>query len=298
MNIQRLFRDHNVVYYTEGKNVSPGWTNVRCCWCNDTSNHLGFSPSGTFVCWRCGAHPFTKTLARLLDVDENAVYDIVKEYGGRRRPAKTPTVQIRRKAHRLPSGTGLLNDNHRRYLIKRGFDPDELVGTWGLLATGPVALLDKIDYKHRIVAPIMWNNKQVSFQARDITDRHRLRYISCPPERELIAHKDIVYGRQDLWTDTGICVEGITDVWRFGTSAFATFGTEFTKAQVRVIAAHFKKVFIVFDSEDKAQLQARQLADDLCERGLRVYIRTVTASDPGSMSQSEAKRFLRSMLST
>jgi len=249
MNITQLYEDHNIPYSTEGeKNCHPGWVNVTCPFCDDQSNHLGYSLEGNhFNCWRCGAHPVKQTLAKLLNINQKEVPAIIKRYGGKTY-RKEPVVKIRSKSHKFPSGVGMMKPNHRQYLRKRGFDPDKLERDWTLFGTGPVSLLDGIDYKHRIMAPIYWDGRQVTFQARDITDRHTLKYMACPADRELIHHKDILYGKQEAWGDTGICVEGVTDVWRLGPQAFCTFGIKYTNTQLRLIAKTFRRVFVVFDN--------------------------------------------------
>ena len=85
-------------------------------------------------------------------------------------------------------------------------------------------MLDNINYSHRIIIPYIWNSEIVSFDARDATNKQLNKYQACPLEREIVEHKRILYGTQEMWTDTGICVEGTTDVWRLGTDSFATSG--------------------------------------------------------------------------
>lgn len=290
MDILRLYQDYHIPHQTEGhKHCRPGWANTECPFCTGNPGlHLGVTLDGShFYCWRCGWKPVYKALARLLNVDETEVREIVRRYGGRSRAAPEPAVQIRRHAHRLPSGTGPMAEQHRRYLRQRRFDPDELERVWGLLGTGPIAPLDHIDYKHRILIPINWNGKRVSFTSRDITERHHLRYLSCPKERELIDHKHILYARQETWTDVGIAVEGPADAWRLGPMAFATFGIEFTNWQTTAIARAFRRVVVVFDDDSQAQIQASKLVSELRFLGVRSVAREIVG-DPGAMSQDEA----------
>ena len=177
----------------------------------------------------------------------------------------------------------------------RGFDPDYLEKKYSLLGTGPISSLDKINYKFRIVAPIFWGDKQVSFQGRDITDRHKLKYITCPKDRELVFHKDILYMPWLLLHDLGICVEGITDVWRLGTPAFATFGIEYTRIQVRLISRLYKRVAVVFDDEAQAVIQANKLVGELKFRGVDAW-RVSIDGDPGGMSQTDADYLIKTII--
>jgi len=295
MDVARLFRDYGVPVAQPGDgNYRDGWTNVRCPFCADHSKHLGIADSGATNCWRCGAHPLRQALGKILGIDERKLGPILTKYEV---PIAAPTpTEVKRKprtkAHKLPTGTMPLNSRHKRYLQKRKFDPDQLAEVWGVQGTGPIAKLDHIDYKHRIVAPIFWEGEQVSFQARDVTGKHPIKYLACPKDRELINHQDILYGKQEEWQRVGICVEGITDAWRFGPVAFATFGIDFTRRQLRHIAKNFDRVLIAFDPEPQAQLQAKKLMAELRERYVEGVLLDLP-SDPGDLTPKQARRLIR-----
>jgi len=298
MNILQIYQDYNVSHETEGhKHCRPGWVNTSCPFCTGNPGlHLGYNLSEDyFYCWRCGWHPTARILSKLIGIDEKEAKGIVRRYGGHSH-VRQPQVRIRRKAHTLPNGITPLGRNHKQYLLRRGFDPDKLSREWNLVGTGPVAKLDKVDYKHRIIAPVYWDGEQVSFQGRDITNKHPLKYITCPKDRELIFHKHILYGRQEKWQpDIGICVEGITDVWRFGPLAFATFGIKYTRQQVRVMVENFRRIAVIFDPDPQAQKQAIKLVAELNFRGIETLIIPVD-KDPGSMAQEEANLLTASLL--
>lgn len=297
MDIIQLYQDYNVPFQTEGhKHCRPGWVNTECPFCSGNPGlHLGASINGGhFYCWRCGWHPASQCIAKLLNISETKAKQLIRKYHGISNIPE-PVIKIRTKAHKLPGGISPLLKQHRQYLESRQFDADYLEKEWSLLGTGPVSLLDHLDYKHRILAPVFWNRKQVTFQARDITNKHPLKYMACPKDRELIHHKHIVYGKQEKWTDTGICVEGITDVWRFGERSFCTFGIEFTIQQIRVIAKQFKRVAVIFDDEIQARIQADKLVAELGFRGIDAF-RVDIAGDPGSMSDADAKYLIKSII--
>ena len=296
MNIQKLYDDFSIPYASsEDRHYRDGWINIECPFCSgdNPGYHLGWEEDGNhFNCWRCGGHRTSTTVAKLLKVTEKVAKHILRQYKVGRTITKEAKVTIRKKAHRLPSNTEPLSARHKNYLIERGFDPDYLEQKYGLLGTGPVSSLDNINFKFRIVAPIYWNGKQVSFQARDITDRNKLKYITCPKDRELVFHKDILYGKTPFLTDTGIIVEGITDVWRFGDYSLATFGIEYTHTQVRLIATMFKRVAVIFDSETQAIIQANKLVGELKFRGVNAW-RVSIDGDPGEMKQTEADALIK-----
>lgn len=300
MDILQLYDDYTVEYKTEGhKHCRPGWVNTECPFCEGNFGyHLGYNfETDRYVCWRCGVHPTEITVSKLLKVNYFEAVKIVKNYGllvtSR---SKEPTVKFGLKSHKLPTGTRPLTERHKRYLEGRNFDPERLEREWNLLGTGPVSSLDHIDYKHRIVIPFMWDERQVSFDSRDITGKHPFKYMACPAEREIISHKDILYGRQDLWGENGICVEGPTDVWRFGPSAFAVSGIKFTPRQVRRIGTTFKRVGVCFDGgEPQALSQAQILIGELRFRGVDAF-RVDIEGDPGDMDQAEANYLVKQLI--
>jgi hypothetical protein len=165
-----------------------------------------------------------------------------------------------------------------------------------LVGTGPVGQLDGLDFKLRVIAPIVWDDVQVSFTARDITDKQPLRYITCPKNRELTFHKHIVYGKQEHWgTGKGICVEGPTDAWRMGVHSFATFGIKYTATQVRVMAKYFRRVAVCYDDDPQARVQAQKLVAELRFRGVDAFRVDITG-DPGAMTQKDADYLVKQLM--
>ncbi len=297
MDIIRLYQDYSVNHATEGhKHTSPGWVNTECPFCTGNPGwHLGYSiDNNYFSCYRCGWHPKSSAIAKLINVTKNEAKKLIRQYGGRSRTI-SPTVTIRRKSFKFPNGTTPLTNAHKQYLSGRGFDPDRLEHEWGLMSTGPVAKLDETNYKHRIIIPITWDDEVVSFQSRDATDKSGKKYLACSKARETIHHKDILYGNQNAWGETGICVEGATDVWRFGKKAFGTFGIKYTPKQLRWMSRIFKQIAVIFDDEPQAISQAYELVEELRFRGVGAF-RIPIVGDPGAMTQSEADYLIKQIL--
>lgn len=299
MNIIQLYKDFNVPFATEGhKHCREGWVNTTCPFCTGNPGmHLGYNMADNFyVCWRCGWKATHKALALLIHVSEKEAKEIARKYGGKSHVKSTVTVRIGQKKFRLPPSTAPMNDRHKRYLTKRKFDPEVIEKIWDVQGTGPISLMDGISFSHRLVIPIYWENRIVSFQTRDITAKHSLRYITCPEQRERIKHKHIFY--QAIPTkdsDACICVEGVTDAWRFGYGAIATFGIKYTKYQVREISKRFKKVFVVFDDDPQAIKQSEKLTAELILRGVDAYSIKIQG-DPGDMAQTDADALKKELL--
>lgn len=303
MSLIDLYNHYNISHVKDRghKHARPGWINCECPFCSGNPGyHLGYNyEEGYFRCWRCGFKRTMDAISGLLGVGYNDAVRIAREYSIRSRPQKSfVQKEINRKEHKLPSETGKMAKRHRNYLIQRNFDPDYLEQVWGVLGTGPTAELDGSYYSHRILAPIYWEGERVSFQARDITGLHPVKYMACSLVREVIHHQKILYGLQEDWrTDIGICVEGITDVWRLGTIAFAVFGIEFSISQVRMMVKYFERVIILFDDDPQAVEKAKELKFAIEELGGEAYIETIQG-DPAELSQNEANKLVEQIIKT
>lgn len=299
MDIERLYTDYSVEFVTEGhKHSRPGWVNTECPFCTGNPGyHLGYNTEENyFYCWRCGWHSIVESIGKQLKMTTVEAKKVLREYGGRVPRVKKPEEIITKPVeHRLPSGVHTMGTMHRIYLDKRKFDPERLEREWMLMGTGPASMLDGIDYKFRIIIPFIWNGQQVSFDSRDITGKHPNKYMACPKDRELIPHKEILYGKQEHWKATGIMVEGPTDVWRFGVFSFAISGIKYTPRQIREVAKYFKRVAVALDSDPQAQIQAAKIVAELKFRGVDAFRVDITG-DPGSMEQSEADYLVKQLM--
>lgn len=283
-DIIRLFEDYNVHYYSEGKNVSPGFVQTQCVFCDDNSNHLGWEMNGRLVnCWRCGWHPIKKALKELLSISYNEVENILLEYSGtsilraklnKRETLKEGTVE-------LPGGR--LMDMHKKYLRGRNFDPDGLERKYKLRGVGVAG-----DWKYRIIIPIIFEGQVVSFQARDITDKQKIRYKNLEISKSLKDPKKVLYNIDNCKGDSVGVVEGVTDAWRMGSNFVATFGTSLTPGQVTLISK-FKKIFLCFDAEKEAQQRGRIIAEKLSVIGCEVeLVQLHENKDPAELTDLEA----------
>lgn len=283
-NAIEFLSDYNIEYWTEGENVSRGWVNVTCPFCDDHSNHGGFNPyQDYYSCWRCGWHPLEKAIQELLNISYHEAQKIKKEYN-----TNITKVTLKNKRERnkksvvsFPAGTGSIQKVHKDYLIKRNFDPDEIAKKWDVKGT-----LHLGDFKWRLIIPIYFKGQLVSYTSRDITGKQEPRYKTALPEEEVMFHKDIVYGLKGE-SERGIIVEGPLDVWRMRENTVCTFGTQFSNKQIKCITDHFQEVFILFDPDaiDKAEKLGRELSMQGCEV---IVISHDKGCDPGDLSQDDA----------
>lgn len=285
----KYFNDYHVSFISEGhKHCQPGWIQLPCPFCiGNPGFHLGFNLSkGYFNCWRCGFHSNLEVIKTLSNTNWSNAKEISKVYESTGIFYK-PKFKIKKKKFKLPLGTEEVKKRHIKYLEKRNYDSKEIINTWGLLGTGTVG-----PYKHRLIAPITFNGRIVSFQGRDITNKSKLKYKACPMAYEIINHKNILYGLDEAIGDTCILVEGITDVWRLGKGAIATFGIETKETQIDLIAERFNRVNILFDDDPQAIKQAYRIGHKLIHLGCSVTINLIEG-DPGDLSNEEASDIVR-----
>jgi len=303
MDIEGLLRACNIDYVSYGQHhhVTEGWVNIHCPFCSGSRNyHLGINlEKGNCYCWRCGSHKLSEVLQEVLKISYKEANRLITKYraGGPRIAQEEANRKVKIKPLRLPPNIVPLQKNHRYYLIKRKFDPDVIAQLWGVQGIGPASILDGIDFSNRLFIPVYWDGELVSFQARAISNKEP-KYLFCPKDRQLVNPKDIIYGNPDGWADgVGICVEGVTDVWRLGKKAFATFGIDYRRPQIRCMAKIFKKVFVMFDGgEVQAQKKAKRLVDELSALGVDAYQVVLKEGDPGELSQEEANRLVKDLL--
>jgi hypothetical protein len=186
----------------------------------------------------------------------------------------------------LPAGS--MEEVHRKYLKRRGFDPDELNREYGIYGTGMLG-----DWKYRIIIPIYDKDGElVSFQGRDYTNKQVLRYKTLSVEESVVNPKFILYNENHCYEDWIIAVEGVFDCLKFGDNCCATLGTTTTEVQVRKLS-NYKKVFISFDSEVQAQQRALKLATKLSALGVgdvQIIDLQLENKDMGDMSYDEIQK--------
>jgi DNA primase len=189
-----------------------------------------------------------------------------------------------------PIGMGPMQRKHKQYLMNRQFSPNKLEKEWGLQGT------DHKDpgYKFRVIAPIDFKYAPVSYQGRDITDRQSEKYKACSREKEVIHHKHVLYGWDKAKWDACLVVEGITGVWRFGPGTVGTFGAQYKRSQVRLLASRYKRAFLCFDNDEAGVIAQDSMDVELTVLGVETIIVDLDEDeDSGSIDQADADAFMR-----
>lgn len=271
----------------------PNWLNVKCPFCGGSDkHHLGFSLDfNYFNCWVCGKHSNFDTIKELLGLETYEVSKLLKRFEGE--STYVPEIQERTGVEicQWPLGTVDLQPQHLRYLREeRAFDTDYLKEVWKVKGTIGIG-----GYANRVMIPIYFKNKLCSYQGRAV-GKSNLRYKACEKANEVVEHQKLLYGFDyAIPHEQCVIVEGVFDCWRLGKGAISVFGIVYSNAQVCKIAKNFKKVYILFDSEEGAQIQANNLKSELEFRGVTVEIITIQAADPAEMKVKEAKELMQKL---
>jgi hypothetical protein len=284
------------------------WINVSCPFCGDKDN-LGFNIRNSyFNCWECGFHTIKDFVAETLGMNP-ASEEVRKAYlkYSSKEEFKTHTKMLDALKKEL---TDIKNDiklpieasknisvKMKKYLESRGFDADHLIEKYRLMDTPNLYG----NLQRRILIPIIYNKKIVSYTARDYSGKSDLRYISCEKDLESIPHKSILYNLDNCKERWCIINEGIFDCWKLGgDNCCAVFGISYKQSQVNLIAKRFDSVCIYFDNDREAIKQAQKLSDDLTVLGVKTIVyRYNRYEDAGEIPIDEAKEIyekLKSML--
>tara|TARA_R100001530_G_C4315145_1_gene154122 strand:- start:791 stop:1699 length:909 start_codon:yes stop_codon:yes gene_type:complete len=289
----RFCEDEGIEYKTEGKNVTEGWVNINCPFCDDPSEHLGYDPTtGKFNCWKCGGHGLWDLIGMVfpdgIRYDKKKIMATIKKYQTDEVEVEKPVRRNRTEPEEVEMPVGSFQPHHsinhpsnkyKLYLKNRGFDFRSIMSNWNIYVGGLVG-----EFKWRIIAPIYHKHTLVSYVGRAIL-KQEPKYLNMHGTNL----KDYLYG-YDHCQDTVIVVEGITDVWRMGRGvAVATFGTKTTMQQISLLKK-FKKVGVLFDSEDNAQEEALKIVDALNLLGVEAYNLKLPEGikDPADLSDWQA----------
>ena len=278
-------KDYKILYWTEGPNTQLGWVNIRCPFCSDSSNHGGLNISkGYYNCWKCGPKKLEVILKNILGINYYKAAEIVKEYSGRNQILNILNKKEKKEVLKVDLQGEKLNNIHKKYLKKRKYNPAFLEKKYNLLGTGFVG-----EWKYRIIIPIYFNNRLVSFQGRDYTGKAKLRYKTLKDDLSIISPKRIFYNLDNCRGGRIAVMEGAPDVWRFGDNFIATLGTGMTDYQIKILSK-YDTVFFIFDPDEEAQERAEKYASSVSAFGIFTEIIDLGGEkDPGERSEEELK---------
>lgn len=298
-DIFSFLNDYNIEYKESGTNIGRNWLGVsECVFCGAPNFHLGLhKKSKNINCFVCGGSGTLFTFIKeVLKINSYEVKNIISKYSNGYIDFKEITTG---SEVILPSNMQeSVPKSAFNYLKSRKFNAFRLKEKYGIQFTKNYSVVEteeiRQDFAYRIVVPIFYKNKLVSYTARDYTGLGDPKYRH--PEKTVCieAPADIMYNTGSV-KDRAVIVEGVTDVWRMGDESISGQGIKFTKNQINQIRnLNLKRVAILLD--ENAEKQAEKLAEDL--RGIVPDIRIgyLDSGDPGDLSDKEAFLLKRKLL--
>ena len=291
MKFKDLLKEFNIPSKNVGEHhhTTEGFIQIDCPFCSGKGSHkwhLGYSIEGRyFNCWRCGFHSPTKVIMELTGLSLSKSKKLLHKL----EISEEETIVKPSGKLLLPKGIGQLLNMHKSYLRNRKLNWKEIQHLWKIQAIGIASRL-----QWRIFIPIHYKGEMVSWTTRSISDKLPAKYVTASPKEETIHHKSILYG-QDYARHSIIVCEGPLDVWKIGFGAVATFGTNFTQAQVNQIAKYPLRA-ICFDTERTAQGMAKKLCDLLSPLPGETYNITLKSKDPAAANDKEVSKLRRKFL--
>lgn len=299
-NFIEFSRDYHIPTFGPGRgethHVRDGWIGAKCPLCQ--TDHLGFNiSSGGFSCWRCGGLRTEDVIRWLAHCDKNKAWEIRKKYDDRTKHTRVPDTRRRKTrpdAVQRPLGLAPLSKHHLAYLRARGLTRAASVAReWDLEGTGHLGG----PWAWRVVAPIYnENEKIVAYVGRAIADGVAPKYRVTEASKCVESPDGFLYGIHKAKEDVVVIVEGPGDVWRMGPGFVATMSMNWREEQVDKLRRRFKKRYIMFDPEGKAQKLAQKMAEWLSMFPGVTEVVDGLPSDPGSLDERTVRSIRKELL--
>lgn len=325
----RFFDANRIEYASRGHNVSHGHVAIHCPFCGvqDAGQHLSVALNGRG--WRCFRQPDIhrgKSSTRLISALLNCSFETAAKICGEQivipddfmarvdgllnppplaKPKKLVMPVEFRPFVDKPSCWPYLN-----YLKRRGF-----VDLLNWAKFFDLRYCTTGFFHHRVIFPIRYRKRLVSFTGRSLDPHSDVRYLSLTSNPELAEARDIQPAQGPitdylLWydecaqadADTIYLVEGPMDafkIWQLGEKigivAVCVFTATASPAQIdklHELLPRFKRKFIMLDQG--ADIVAARLRSQLS--GLHVQTRRLPdgIKDPGTLvASATTRKFLR-----
>lgn len=308
MNWLEFFQDNKIEYATSGNNVSAGWIGTKCPFCgaNDPSQHMGVRLNGPgWACWRDASHKGSKPhklISALLGVS-GAQAAVIADTYSRADPDTFNALQATTGARQAPLNAmlpaeftgihkGTLTHKFWAYLEARGFDPEDVIQRYNLMA----CLSGR--WSSRLIIPVYGSEYElIGWQGRAILPSLiSPRYLTSSPEV-----KQTLYNLQNLkGGDVLYLCEGPFDAlkidaygYKHRINATCSFGVTMTPQQLyqaSQLRKLYKRVILLLDNDAPALSASFGLSDWL--PGVEFGQIPEGSKDPGSMSSQQIRRML------
>ena len=329
-NWEDFCRSHRIEYVTEGPSSTPGNINITCPFCgpSDPGHHMGLHlKTGSWHCWRnpeshAGKKP-ERLIMRLIGCGPAEAAQIVGEAQITLEGFEAAAAQFLAEGEAegpervlsLPEEFRPLKNRKGRarmyfdYLVRRGFDDFDIEG---LHVEYDLHYCDRGTWRGRIILPIYYKGKLVSWTGRTVYDKEKIRYksLSHKPDampRGLMSVKEVLYnydnvmeGRIHSKWDACVLVEGPLDVLKldffgvdYNTCAVAPLGSGISSDQLDQlvrISRVCKRMYICGDQGADSNVMRLKSSTTLLD--LKELKLPPRVEDPGALSYKQVSRLL------
>lgn len=289
-DIRAYLDSMQVSYWEHGRNVSKGWLGTQCIYCDDSHNHLGIHLYyKNYSCWLChSTGSLVDLICDLESTTHHAALQRIEEYQSDILQEPDPRNPLQDEGQNiLPYGcTNGLTQGQTKWLKQRRYDPETVQEKWGVVA-GPLVG----PWCHRIMCPVKYGGRTMTWVGIDTTGTNKAKYKAAPVEESFMPIGELPYGIDHVQGDTVLLVEGMLDAWRIGYGAIAMFGMGVNDKKMRaLIELPVKTYYIMFDAEELATKNAEDLGKTLrLATGRDVYILHLGSGDPDNLDDETAK---------
>ncbi len=290
--ITDYFEDKGIEYWTSGKNVSRGWVNIQCVFCDDQSNHLGINLIDKYYnCWLCKEHGnVVDLILEIVGCSYRKGYEILNKIWGD--DFSLSVVEkidlppsLRRHEVILPPILNKWSGKYLKYLSDRNFDPVRLIRKYKLMPAHRFG-----HYSHRIIVPFFVSGKMVTFTGMDTTGKKEVKYKDCSKEDSVISTDETLYNIDNARNGKAVIVEGVTDVWRIGKGAVALNTKTINDFQILLLKEKgIKEVLVLLDA-DVNWYDVNTIAGLIISTDIKVDTGHLERDDPDKMPTEELIR--------
>jgi hypothetical protein len=242
---------------------------------------MGIEPSsGKNNCWMCGSVKPIDIVMGLTGLSMPESYKIMKEYETGKVYRAAVSYDDTPLTVELPP-IGKFTPPEMMYLKSRNIQEDK-IKLYDIRSGGVTGF-----FQYRIIFPIYKNNKIISATSRAIFN-NPVRYLTLPPQKELIHHKKTLYGIDFTNHESVILVEGIIDAVRGGPGFVSSFGTSITPEQI-LLLTKYKKVYMIGDNDmagEKAVKKVTTLLATLTDTEVYSVVIKGSHKDVGELPES------------
>jgi hypothetical protein len=324
MKIIKFLNNYNIPYIIEGNNVKKGNINIKCPFCGneDKSEHLGISPdTGVYGCWRNSEHrgkDFAKVVVRLIGcsyeeakrlisteviIPGDSILDYINNLFDDKPDEEITTVTHLELAEDfIPIVNKGIRKVFWQYFRSRGFNGSDsklenFIDRFNILCS-----LSGY-YKMRLIFPIYFEGRLVTWQTRSIYPKISRPYIDLSVDESVKHVKQCVYNYDELINGGDILyiTEGVFDCLKieyFAPKDFhatCIFTKTLTDSQVYLLtnlSRKFRQLRLLLDSDawQEAYFGVKGKLSHI--KNLIVQGLPEGAKDPGQLKKSQVKSLI------